>query len=105
MDHAAQIKEYAPSADPAVVAALLKRYRLVLSKSDSATVAFGDAKELERVRKNFLRKSLGLTKSDEELDAAIAEVGQRLKSTRNKSRAVVYYLLAEKFGRLDFFAS
>ncbi len=105
MDHAAQLKQYAPNADPVVVAALLKRYQLVLSKSDSATVAFSDAKELERVRKNFLRKALGLTKSDEELDAAIAAVGETMKGTRNKSRAVVYYLLAEKFGRLDFFAS
>lgn len=104
MDHEAQIKKYAPKADPEVVAALLKRYRLVLSRSDSATVAFSDPAELDRVRENFVKKKLEVADSDEEIDAAIAKVGKTMKPTRSKSRAAVYYLLADHYGKLDVFA-
>ena len=102
-DWAADVKKYAPEADDAVVAKMVSTYRLVLSKPDTAYVAFSDPGELETVRKNFLRKKLGLTQPDEELDAAIAEVGAQLKGVNRKSRVMVYYLLAEKLGRLDVF--
>ncbi|MDX5398699.1 MAG: DUF2853 family protein [Actinobacteria bacterium] len=103
-DWAADIKKYAPDADDAVVANILKTYRLVLSKQDSAYVAMSDATEVATVRERFLKKKLGLTEDDATLDAAIAEVGKRMKADRTKSRATVYYLLAEKFGKLDVFA-
>jgi hypothetical protein len=102
-DWAADIRKYAPDADDAVVAKMLSTYRLVLSRRDSAYVATSDAEEVARVRKNFLKKKLGLTDDDATLDAAIAEVAARMKGDRTKSRATVYYLLAEKFGKLDVF--
>lgn len=102
-DWAADIKKYAPDADDAVVANILKTYRLVLSKQDSAYVAMSDATEVATVRDRFLKKKLGLTDDDATLDGAIAEVGERMKADRTKSRATVYYLLAEKFGKLDTF--
>lgn len=101
MDHEAKIREHAPGADDAAVAGLLKTYRLVLSKSDSATVAFSDPDELVRVRQNFVKKKLGVTDTDEAIDAAIKTVGEKMKDTRSKSRAAVYYLLADHFGKLD----
>ncbi len=102
-DWAADIRKYAPDADDAVVAKMLSTYRLVLSRRDSAYVATSDAEEVARVRKNFLKKKLGLTDDDATLDAAIAEVAAQMKGDRTKSRATVYYLLAEKFGKLDVF--
>lgn len=102
-DWAADVKKYAPDADDAIVAKMVSTYRLVLSKADTASVAFSDRTELETVRENFLKKKLGLTQSDAELDAAIAEVGQTLQGVNRKSRVTVYYLLAEKFGKLDVF--
>lgn len=102
-DWAADIKKYAPDADDAVIAKMLKTYRLVLSKQDSAHVAMSDATEVATVRERFLKKKLGLTDDDATLDAAIKEVGTRMKADRTKSRATVYYLLAEKFGKLDVF--
>ncbi len=103
-DWAADVKKYAPSADDAVIAKMVSTYRLVLSKPDTATVAFSDPAEVERVKENFLRKKLGLTQSDDELDAAIAAVGEQLKGVNHKRRVTVYYLLADKFGKLDVFA-
>lgn len=71
---------------------------------DSATVSASDASELERVKKNFLVKKLGLKDGpalDEGLQAAIETYG---KSTRAKYRAVFYYLLTKHFKKEKVFA-
>lgn len=100
-DALADVRTYAPHADEAIVTKMAATYRLVLSNRDSALVSFSDAAELATVRENFLKKKLGLTASDEELDAAIKEVGEKMKDGKPNPRLAVYYLLAEKFGKLD----
>lgn len=65
--------------------------------ADASTVSAGDPKELNRVKKNFLIKKLGLKDSpklDEGIQAAIETYG---RSNRNKYRAVMYYLLTKHF--------
>lgn len=65
--------------------------------SDASTVSAGDPKELERVKKNFLIKKLGLKdtpKLDEGIQACIETYG---RSNRSKYRAVMYYLLTKHF--------
>jgi hypothetical protein len=57
-----------------------------------------------RVRDNFLKKKLGLTNSDAELDQAIKAIADKMKGDRTKNRVTVYYLLAEHFGKLSAFA-
>ena len=64
---------------------------------DASTVAFSDAKELETVKNNFLKKKLGLSDSDD-LDGALATIKSKYDS-RTKHRAVVYYLLTKHFGK------
>jgi len=64
---------------------------------DASTVAAGDKLELDRVKKNFLIKKLGLKDSpklDEGIQAVIDTYG---RANRNKHRAVVYYLLTKHF--------
>lgn len=100
MDYVADIKKYTDSVDEDVVEAMKKTYRLVLSKTDSAVVAYGDPAELETVKKSFLIKKLGLSDGDG-LDDAIVAVGEKMKGVRNKNRLTVYYLLAEQLGKLD----
>lgn len=101
MDNLADIMKYSPNADADVVASMEKTYRLVLSKQDSAAVSFGDPAELATVRENFVKKKLGVTESDDAIDAAIKAVGEKIPGRRN--RLTVYYLLAEKYGKLDTF--
>ena len=103
-DWAADVKIYRPDADEAAIAGLLDTYRLVMSNRDSAYVAFSDPTEVETVKTNFLKKKLGLTDADDVLDAALTEVAETLKGDRTKSRITVYYLLAEKYGKLGVFA-
>ena len=65
--------------------------------ADSGTVAASDPAELERVRKNFLVKKLGLTDGpalSEAIDAVIDTYG---RGERNKYRAFFYYLLTTHF--------
>ncbi len=67
--------------------------------ADSSKVSGSDPAELERVKTNYLIKKLGLADSPA-LDAAVAEVMEKMgSSNRNKYRAVVYALLAVKFGK------
>ena len=75
--------------------------QLALTNADARLFAFGDPEELKTVRENFLKKKLGLTESDADLDKAIAEVIAAMKNGKPNPRLAVYYLLAEKFGKLD----
>jgi len=72
---------------------------------DAETVSCSDASELARVRENFLKKKLGLSESDEKLDAAVKEVCEKMgSSNRNKYRALFYALLVKKFGKESVYA-
>lgn len=103
MDYLADIKKYADKVDEDAVAGMMKTYRLVLSDPDTAAVAFSDDEEKATVRQNFLKKKLGLTLPDEELDKAIDAVGAKMKGVTRKSRLTIYYLLADHFDKLDVF--
>ena len=103
-DWAADVKKYDPDADPKVIAGIVRYCGIALQKTDSSLVSMSDKEEVARVRKNFLQKKLGLTQSDEELDKAIAAVGQQMKDTRRRNRVTVYYLLAQHFDKLSTFA-
>ncbi len=102
-DWAADVKKYAPDADDTAIAGIVKHCGIALQKRDSSLVSFTDRSEVERVRESFMKKKLGLTDSDADLDAALAEVGQTLKGDRTKNRVTVYYLLADKYNKLDLF--
>ena len=102
-EHKATVAKYT-KVNTAALDKMGKTYALVLSNRDSAYVACGDADEKGTVRENFLKKKLGLTNSEAELNAAIDAVCATMKEDRMKSRLAFYYLLAEKFGKLGMFA-
>lgn len=104
MDHLADAKKFAKGpVNEAALNGLAKTYALVMSKPDTRYVACTDAEELARVRNNFLKKKLGLTAADAELDGAIKSVCEQMKADRTKSRITFYYCLAEHFKKLDAF--
>jgi len=102
-DYAADIKKYVSAIDEAAVAGIVKHLGIALRGKDSSLVAASDPSEMGRVRDSFLKKKLALTESDTHLDAAVKEITDRMKAVREKSRVTVYYLLAEKFGKLAMF--
>ena len=102
-DWAADVRKYSPEADDAAIKGIVRHCGIALQKRDSSLVSFTDRSELDRVRDGFMKKKLGLTDSDADLDAALGEVGQTLKGDRTKNRVTVYYLLADKYDKLDLF--
>ena len=102
-DWAADVRKYVPDPDPSVIAGIVRYCGIALQKRDSSLVSITDKNEVARIRTNFLKKKLGLTDPDAELDKAIKTVGDSMKGDRSKNRVTVYYLLAEHFGKLSVF--
>jgi len=96
------VKKYDKKVNEDLLKAIVKNYRLVLSKSDAKHVACGQAAELETVKKNFIIKKLGVTDMAK-AEKAIAEVCEEMKPDRLKSRATFYYLLTKKLKKVDIF--
>jgi ferritin-like metal-binding protein YciE len=105
LDYAANVKRYASTVDGAAVNGIVKYLGIALHDKDSSLVAASDPEELTRVRDDFMKKKLGLTQTDAELDAALKNVMTTMSGERNKNRVTVYYLLAEKFGKLGLFGN
>lgn len=99
-DWSADVKRYAPNADAVAINAIIKYLGVALQKRDSSLVACEDKTERDRIRDHYLKKRLGLAKSDADLDRAIMEVCQKMQGDHDKSRVAFYYLLAEKFHKL-----
>lgn len=97
------VKQYVSNPDEAALNGLYEAYKLLLSQLDASLVSYTDPAELERVRESFLKEKLGLTQSEDELDKAIAAVGEKMAGDTHKSRLAVYYLLAEHFNKLSQF--
>lgn len=87
------------TADMALLTAVTKGCGPTIYNDDASTVSATDPEELERVKKNFLNRKLGLPLDDNLDDGINAVIDQYGRSNRNKYRAVFYYLLVKHFGR------
>jgi hypothetical protein len=103
-DWTVDVKKYAPNADSKAIAGIVRYCGIALQKRDSSLVAFTDKEEIARVRDNFLKKKLGLSNPDADLDKAIVAIGEQMKNDRTRNRVTVYYLLADHFGKLSEFS-
>ncbi|MBP6618815.1 MAG: DUF2853 family protein [Leadbetterella sp.] len=98
-----QSQELGLGLDEALLTGVAKALGPSIYNADSSKVSGSDSKEIETVKNNFLIKKLGLDDSPA-LDSAISEVLEQLgSSNKNKQRAVVYALLAKKFGKESMF--
>jgi spore maturation protein SpmA len=92
------VRKFAPSADEAAVASIVKYCGIALRNKDSSLVSTSDPEELGRVRTGFAAKKLGLDAAA--ADAGIQAVAEKMKGVNQKSRVTFYYLLAEATGTL-----
>lgn len=97
------IKKYTGSVNQAAVQGIVKHLGIALHKKDSSLVSASDPTETARVRDGFMKKKLGLTQADPELDSALKSVLEKMKADKTKERVTVCYLLAEHYGKLDLF--
>ena len=96
------VQRFDPDAKQSTVDNIEKHLGIALRTADGQTVAASDKKELDQIRDGFCKKHLDL--EPEAAEAMIAEVLELLKHDSAKSRVTVYYLLAQKAGKLDKFA-
>jgi hypothetical protein len=98
-EYIADIRRYDAAADPAVVDKIVKHLGIALRNRDSSLVAAADPDEIERLRKNWVEKKLGVTDVDKgkEIVKSVAEI---MKGDRNKQRVTFYYLTAKAAGKL-----
>jgi hypothetical protein len=83
--------------DDKLFAAVTKGCGPSIYLADASKVSSSDEAELDRVKKNFLVKKLGLA-NDAKLDAGIKAVVDQLgSSNKNKYRAMFYYQLVKHF--------
>ncbi len=100
-----KLKEIEPNFDEALLEKITKGLGPSIYNKDAETISCSQPHELERVRKNFLKKKLGLDLPDAKLDAAIAEVCDKMgRSNPKKYRAIFYYFLVKKFGKENVYA-
>lgn len=102
-DYAEDVKKYTANVNEDMVNGIVKHCGIALRSKDASLVSCSDKSERDRVRDSFLKKKLGLTDSDADLDAAVMEVCEKMKSENRKSRVTFYYLLAEKYGKQSLF--
>ena len=84
--------------DEALLTAVTKGLGPSIYNADTKVVAAGDKAEVDRVKKNFIEKKLGVSgdKGDKAFEAAIEKIGV---SNRQKLRPVLYYLLVKELGK------
>ena len=99
------LAKFTSSINDEALTKMQKTYALVMSKQDSRNVSCTDSAEKATVRENFLKKKLGLTHSDADLDGAIEAICLKMKEDRLKNRLVFYYLLAEHYKLLGNFTA
>jgi hypothetical protein len=100
VDFAADIAKYTPSVDAKAVSAIVKHLGIALKSADASLVSCSSKDERVRVRESWLKRKLGLTAADADLDKSIEAVCQQMRADASKQRVTFYYLLAEKHGKL-----
>ncbi len=105
VNYSEDVKRHQPNVNEKAVAAIVKHLGIALKSSgDASLVSCSSKDELARVRDSWLKKKLALKDDDASLDQAITAVCTTMKADQRKSRVTFYYLLAEKFGKLDTLA-
>ncbi len=103
-DHSTDVKRYAAKASDKHIDGIIKHLGIALKSKDAALVSCSSKDELARVRESWVKKKLGISGDDSELDAVIKEICEKMKGDKQKQRVTFYYLLAEHYGKLDALA-
>jgi len=92
------VKRYDAKANEKAVETIVKYLGIALRSRDASLVSCSDDTELDRVRKGFCAKKLGLDANA--AAAAVKKVCEQMKGDRNKNRVTFYYLVAQASGTM-----
>ena len=100
----AQLKATGVNASNELLRAVTKGLGPSVYNRDGLLVAARDKSELDRIRKNFIEKKLGV-KDEAEAEAAIDYAIEKIgPSNRNKMRPVFYTLIVTKLGKQSHYS-
>jgi Asp/Glu/hydantoin racemase len=99
MDYKSDISKYTSKVNDKAIDSIVRYCGIALQTRDASLVSCTDSAEIDRIRRGFAAKVLGLGESD--ADAAISTVCEKMKSDNTKHRVTFYYLLAEVAGKMD----
>lgn len=103
--YSGNISKYAPDYNLAAAEKIVGHLGIALRRRESAIVACSDDGELDRIREKWCRGKLGVAMNQQQIDAVIQKVCDRMKAEGGqKCRVTFYYLLAEQFGKLQHLA-
>lgn len=102
MDHKTDIAKYTGSINDKAVDAIVKFCGIALQSRDASLVSCTDEAEVDRIRKGFATKVLGLDAA--ESDKVIKQVCEKMKADKTKHRVTFYYLMAEACGKVGALA-
>ena len=102
MDYKTDIAKYTTAVDDKAVAAIVKYCGIALQSRDASLVSCTDEAEVDRIRKGFATKVLGLDAA--ESDKVIKDICQKMKADKTKHRVTFYYLMAEAAGKMSALA-
>lgn len=98
-DYLTDVRKYDATADADVVAKIVKHLGIALRNNDSALVSCTDPQELDRVKKNWIGKKLGVA-DDAKASSVVEKVCETMSADRTKARVTFYYLTAKHLGKL-----
>ena len=102
MDYKADIAKYTSSINDNAVDAIVKFCGIALKSRDASLVACSDEVEIDRIRKGFATKVLGLDEAAS--TELIKSVCEKVKADSTKHRVTFYYLMAESAGKINALA-
>jgi Asp/Glu/hydantoin racemase len=102
MDYKTDIAKYTGSINDKAVDAIVKFCGIALQSRDASLVSCTDEAEVDRIRKGFATKVLGLDAA--ESDKIIKSICEKMKADKTKHRVTFYYLMAEAAGKVDAIA-
>ena len=96
------VKNYSSNVNEEIVRRIVRSQGANLNNRDASLVACSQKKELNYIKKNFLKGKLGRSESNKVLDKALQDVCEQMgRGNRTKLRTTFYYLLTEKFDAFD----
>ncbi len=90
------VKRYDPLANEDFVRKIVNHCGIALRSEDARYVACSDESERVTVRESWLKRKLGLTELDADLDKKVLAVCDLMQRDQKKNRVTFYYLLAKK---------
>ena len=89
------VKRYDPLANEEIVRKIVNHCGIALQSADARNVACSDESERNRVRDSWMKKKLGLTASDADLDKKVLNICAVMQRDNHKNRVTFYYLIAK----------